>query len=121
MDDEKDVLAWGQTVEQLRSLRGWKQERLAVEARISKSSLSDYERGKLDPSEAVRSRVEEALGGGEWFDVARSILGWILQGMEDGRSAAGLESFFEEAAAQMGESTTVVLRAGLASLRRKRN
>ncbi len=121
MDDEKDVLAWGQAVEQLRSLRGWKQERLAVEAGISKSSLSDYERGKLDPSAAVRARIEEALGVGEWFDVARSMLGWMLQGMEDGRSAPGLESFFEEMAARAGEGTTVVLRAGLARLRRKRS
>jgi transcriptional regulator with XRE-family HTH domain len=121
MDDEKDVLAWGKTVEHLRLLRGWTQEHLARAARISNSSLSDYERGKIDPSAAIRARVEEALGGGEWFDVAQPILGWILQGMEGGRSAPELESFFEEMAARAGEGTTVILRAGLARLRRKRS
>jgi transcriptional regulator with XRE-family HTH domain len=121
MDDEKDGLAWGKTVEHLRSLRGWKQEGLARAAGISNSSLSDYERGKIDPSDAVRARVEEALGVDEWFGVARSMLGWMLRSMEGGTSAPGLDCFFEEAAAREGESTAVALRAGLASLRRKRS
>ena len=120
MNDEKDVLAWGRTVEQLRALRSWKQEDLAREAGISKSSLSDYERGKLDPPDAIRSRVEEALGVGEWFDVAQGIFGWMRRGMEGGRSEPELDRFFKEAAARTGESTGVALRASLESLRRKR-
>ena len=120
MVDEKDSLPWGPTVEQLRGLRRWKQEHLAREAGISKSSLSDYERGKLDPPDAIRARVEEALGAAAWFDWAQAMHGWMLGQMEGGGAAPGVEQFFQEAAARAGGSTAAALRAGLESLRRKR-
>ncbi|HZF07659.1 MAG TPA: helix-turn-helix transcriptional regulator [Thermoanaerobaculia bacterium] len=57
-------------METMRRLREWTQARLAGEAEISVSSLSEYERGSLEPPEDVQARVEEALGMGGWTEIA---------------------------------------------------
>ena len=96
------------------------QSDLAEAAGVTNSAISDYERGKVDPPEAVRSRIEEALGASEWFEYAQALFGWMRLEMEGGKGALGLDRFFKEAAARAGGGTEAALRAALTSLRRKR-
>jgi transcriptional regulator with XRE-family HTH domain len=120
MVDRQGSLGWGQTIETMRRLREWTQARLAAEAEISVSSLSEYERGSLEPPEDVRARIEEALGMGGWTEIAQAILGQMLIAAEGGRGLTGLEGVFAEAARTTAERTEVALRAGLERLRQMR-
>jgi hypothetical protein len=88
--------------------------------RGSKTSLSDYEREKLAPPDDVRTRIEEALGVGDWPGSAQGELGWLLTVAEAGRGAPEVSRFLKDAAAGVTVSTETALRAGLEKLRRVR-
>ena len=123
-DEEKEEregsLSWGRMVEVMRTLRQWKQSELAEAAGISNTSLSDYEREKLDPPDDARIRIEEALGVGDWPGGAQGELGWLLTVAEGGRVAPEVSRFLQHAAAGVTVSTETALRAGLEKLRRAR-
>ena len=119
MNDERGTLTWGQTVEALRRLRRWTQGRLAEAAGISVSTHSAYEQGK-EPSDEVRSQVEDALGAGGWLAEGRQQLEGLLLRLEGGPVAPELDRLFKDTAAQAGGSAETALRAGLEALRRKR-
>jgi len=118
--EEEGSLSWGRMVEMMRTLRQWKQSELAEAAGISNTSLSDYEREKLDPPDDVRARIEEALGVGDWPGGAQGELGWLLTVAEGGRVAPEVGRFLKDAAAGVTVSTETALRAGLEKLRRAR-
>lgn len=52
----------GERIKKAREELGWTQERLASEAKISKSFLSDVERGERDMSAGYLLKVSNALG-----------------------------------------------------------
>lgn len=45
-----------------RKVKGWTQEELAKRAKLSRSMLSNIERGEYSPSLAVAYRIAKALG-----------------------------------------------------------
>jgi transcriptional regulator with XRE-family HTH domain len=118
MDEEDGTLSWGLMVETIRTLRQWKQARLAESAGISKTSLSDYERGKLDPPEEVRERVEKALGVAGWTGTARGLLGGLLTAIEGGPMSPDVDQVVKRATAELAASAETLLRAGLEEIRR---
>jgi transcriptional regulator with XRE-family HTH domain len=120
MVDERGSLSWGQTIETVRGMRRWTQARLAREAEVSVSSLSEYERGNLEPPEDAQARIEAALGLGGWIELARAVLGQMLMAAEGGSGAADLEGVFAEAARTTTTRTELALRAGLERLRQVR-
>ncbi len=119
-EEREGSLSWGRMVEVMRTLRQWKQSELAEAAGISNTSLSDYEREKVDPPDDVRARIEEALGVGDWPGGAQGELGWLLTVAEGGRVAPEVSRFLKHAAAGVTVSTETALRAGLEKLRRAR-
>jgi len=118
MDEQNGALTWGLMVETLRTLRRFKQTRLAEAAGISRSSLSDYELGKLDPPADVRERVEQAIGVGGWADTARGLLAGLLTATEGGPVSPDVDEVLKKAAAELAASAETLLRAGLEELRR---
>jgi len=52
----------GERIRELRKKKGLSQLRLAYRAEISKTYLSDLERGKRNPSIGLLLRIAEALG-----------------------------------------------------------
>ena len=53
---------FGRRVRQLREIKGWSQERLAAEAQLHATYLSDVERGKRNISLENLCRLASALG-----------------------------------------------------------
>lgn len=59
MDIRKQV---GLNVRRLREERGWSQERLAFEADLHRTYVSDMERGNRNPTVIVLQKLANALG-----------------------------------------------------------
>ena|SRR6185369_14025936 len=118
MAEQNGALTWGLMVETLRTLRRLKQAWLAEAAGISQTSLSDYERGKLDPPEDVRERIEQAIGVGGWADTARGLLAGLLTATEGGPVSPDVDEVVKKATAELAASAETLLRAGLEELRR---
>jgi transcriptional regulator with XRE-family HTH domain len=53
---------WGDNVRTRRKARGWSQHRLAVEAELVVTTISDIERGMSGGSDQTKIKVAHALG-----------------------------------------------------------
>ena len=98
----------GERIKKAREELGWTQERLATEAKISKSFLSDVERGERDISAAYLLKLANALGAN---------LNYLLRGtteQADQREKIEIPRELSEAAEQLNLSfsqTLTVLQA----------
>jgi transcriptional regulator with XRE-family HTH domain len=73
-DRLKEAIAFGERVRELRTERGWSQERLAEAAELNVIQLSNIERGANEPKLTTILRLAKALGiyPGELFRQSRS-------------------------------------------------
>jgi transcriptional regulator with XRE-family HTH domain len=54
-------LLFGARVRELRSIKGWSQERLASEAKLDRTYIGGVERGERNPSLLIICRIAQAL------------------------------------------------------------
>lgn len=52
----------GNKIKELRLARAWTQEELAKRAGLIQNQLSNYERGKIDPTPSILKKIARALG-----------------------------------------------------------
>ncbi|WP_341679135.1 helix-turn-helix transcriptional regulator [Niveibacterium sp. SC-1] len=57
-----DEVRFGRVVRDLRSERGWSQERLAEHADLNRTYLGEIERGRVIPSLVSASKIASAFG-----------------------------------------------------------
>jgi len=62
MPEERSIGPVGERIKFVREQLGWTQDKLATESNVSKSFLSDVERGERDISSAYLLRIANAMG-----------------------------------------------------------
>lgn len=60
------VQQFGKNVRRVREEKGWPQDELAVKAGLTRSYVSDLERGVRNPSVAALGQLADALGVEPW-------------------------------------------------------
>jgi len=53
---------WGENVRQRRKARDWSQHKLAIEAKLVVTTISDIERGMSGGSDQTKIKIAQALG-----------------------------------------------------------